>query len=128
MMLRHSIVVALLAVAGVLGGCSTPATVQSLVAKARVVSVDTVATLSTSACESATAADYTATEVAVRKATAQVRAGSMAPADAQRVADAARVVRAELAATCAKSKSVPDAAAHARARAALKIVQQGVPR
>lgn len=106
-----------------IGGCASQ--LQTLQPKPVVRSVQAVATLATSGCETATAADYTATEVAVRKATARVRAGTLAPAAAQRVADAARVVRAELASACAMSKTTPNAAALARARAAMVPVIQG---
>ena len=111
-----------IAAAVALAACGTPQTLQP---KPVVRSVQAIATLATSGCETATAADYTATEVAVRKATARVRAGTMTPAAAQRVADAARVVRAELASACAMSKTTPNAAALARARAAMVPVIQG---
>lgn len=106
-----------LAAALVLGACSSAPSLQAAQASAPL-RIEAVGTLATNACEAAVAADYTATEVMVRQAAARLRDGSLAIADAQRVADAARTARTELGAACAASKTAPDQQAMARARAA----------
>lgn len=90
-----------LALAVLLAACATtPPPVTPLEGVSRPGALMGVATLSTSACEAATAPTYTAAIVATRKAEARVKAGTLGLGLAGQIATLARQARADLDAAC----------------------------